>query len=187
MIRLTIKGEPADIAKLLAFFEDSDEVDLEWNSRISKRAPSDKWGSAIAGIDIDYPIAEANPEIVIYEKKGKRGKADIQPGYIYVLPAYGKRGLVAHKIGKSQNLHSRRHNFGIKLNFEIEYRIIISCNDFSALEKQLHSKYKDKRRGASEWFNLDEADLKELEAMMSNEDRIYLERLNREINPYADE
>jgi hypothetical protein len=187
MIKLKIEGEPKDIAKLLAFFEDCDEIDLEWHSQISKRAESNRWGSAIAGIDIDYAI-EDEPEIIIRQRKKDKGKKPIaQPGYIYVLPAYGKNGLLGYKIGKSQNPYSRRGSFGIKLNFEIEYLIIIQSNDYSKLEKQLHAKYKDKRRGASEWFNLDEAEIEELKAMMTLEDKTYLATLNQRINPYPNE
>lgn len=174
MLKVTIKGEPNEIAAFFAHLEEIDGLELEYRSEISKRAAHHKWGSAIAGIHANTEGVEAN--FSIYERGKSKGQP--QKGFVYLLPAYGPEGLLGYKIGKTTNAHSRRRTFGIKLNFDVQFLALISTDDHSNLETILHRLFANKRLGSSEWFKLDELDVKHIVELMTAED----EKLLKEVN-----
>lgn len=176
MLKLRVQGEPKEIASFFALLEDADGILVEYTSGISKRAEHHKWGSAIAGVHADSS-GYNNAEYTIYE----RGKAKGQPqkGYVYLLPAYGEKGVIGYKIGKTTNPFSRRKTFSVKLNFEVNFVALISTDDHSKLETELHRRFRDLRLGSSEFFTLTDADVSQILEMMTLADK----KLLFEVNP----
>jgi hypothetical protein len=85
------------------------------------------------------------------------------PGYIYILESrYG------YKIGKTKDLPTRMHFFGVKLPFETGLVHAILSSNITRAESALHSAYAD-RRIDGEWFALSDNDLSELCDMSSLE------------------
>lgn len=178
MLKVKIQGEPSEIGAFFARLEQCEGIRIEYKSDVSKRDAGHKWGSAIAGLHVEAVVAPP-PTVTIYE--GRRGKfgAVGKMGYVYVLPYFGADGIEGYKIGKTTNPRSRRKTFSVKLNFSIIFMALIYSDDYSALEKQLHQQYATKRRGASEWFDLDINDLIAIQALMSDADKKLLDEINK--------
>lgn len=180
MIKLKIEGTPEEIAAFLAHVEETDGLKQKWSTEITKRAESHQWGSALAAYDVE-PIEGLQAEYSIYQR-GKKGqdkpKSQARPGWVYVLPAYGPSGCVGFKIGKTLTPYSRRKTFGNKFYFEIAFVALISTANHTALETKLHQHYASKRMGRSEFFNLTEQDILDLQDMMSEEDKALMAKVN---------
>lgn len=176
MLKITVKGEPNEIAAFFARLEDVDGVQVEYSSAISKRAAHHKWGSAIAGITANT-AGYIDAEFSIYERGRQKGQP--QKGFVYLLPAYGENGLIGYKIGKTTNPLSRRKTFSIKLNFEVKFLALIGTDDHSKLETELHRRFAAKRLGSSEWFTLSEEDVKYIQSLMTELNQVMLEVVNK--------
>jgi arginine utilization protein RocB len=180
MIKLTIQGEPDEIAAFLFHLEDCAGISLEYKTGISKRALHHKWGSALAGLHIEA-VTGLEPEVTIYSsKRGSKGESSTTkavPGYVYVMPYYSANGIEGYKIGKTTNPYSRRRTFSIKLNFQVTFIALIHSDNHSALETAMHQEFAKKRRGSSEWFNLTPEDVAAIQALMSDEDKKLLSKL----------
>lgn len=176
MLKVKIDGEPDEIAAFFSHIEDCEGLRMEYQTAISKRAAHHKWGSSKAGIHAESVGISA--DVSVYGEWKAKGKS--QKGFVYLLPAYGAEGVMGYKIGKTTNAHSRRKTFGIKLNFDVKFLAVVSTDDHSALETKLHRQYADKRRGSSEWFNLNEDDVKHIQSLMSAADEKLLKEVNRD-------
>jgi len=89
-------------------------------------------------------------------KKGVRRSYQEREGYVYVLKSdYG------YKIGKALDVTSRTKQFGVKLPFKWELVATKASSNYSKLEADLHRHFAEKRL-EGEWFNLNEADLNEV-------------------------
>jgi hypothetical protein len=83
-------------------------------------------------------------------------------GYVYVLRT-GEESIF--KIGKSKEPENRIKTFGNLLPFEVDYELLIEADNMSALEKSLHRRFASKRIRGSEFFTLNERDLRYLSAL----------------------
>lgn len=81
-------------------------------------------------------------------------------GYVYLL----RSASGYWKIGKTVNPADRIKTFSVKLPFEVEYEHLISCEDYSRAETELHARFAPKRVNG-EWFCLDEADVAWIKAI----------------------
>jgi hypothetical protein len=178
MLKLTIAGEPDEIAALFFHLEDCAGISLAYKTGISKRALHHKWGSALAGLHVEA-VAGLETEVTIYAGKhsGKASDSKAVPGYVYLLPYHSANGIEGYKIGKTVNPYSRRKTFGVKFNFDVKFIALVHSDNHSALETALHQQFKDKRRGSSEWFNLTPEDVAAIQALMSDEDKKLLSKL----------
>jgi hypothetical protein len=175
MVKLRIEGEPDEIAAFLAHVEEVDGLSLDWATPISKRAAHHHWGSALAGVSAEL-IEGLTADYSVYQRGKKKGNAVY--GWVYLLPAYGKEGLVGYKIGKTLNPFSRRTSFGNKLYFEIEFIALISTDDHTKLETTLHRHFAAKRMARSEFFTLAPEDVLYIQQMMNEMDRAKLAEVN---------
>jgi hypothetical protein len=178
-LKIKIEGPPDEIAAYLARVSKADGIKSTRSTEITKRDESHQWGSCLAWAEVD--AAGFKADYSIYQraergKKGKRGQAKV--GYVYVLPAYDKAGLIGHKIGKTLTPYSRRKSFGNKLYFSIEFIALVRSDDYTALETTLHRHFKTKRQSNSEFFNLLPEDIVYIQAMMSDEDNALLLQVN---------
>lgn len=71
------------------------------------------------------------------------------PGFVYLI----RSEVGYYKIGRTVNPDDRIRTFSVRLPFRVEYEHLIKCEDQRALEKQLHTKFADKRIDG-EWFEL---------------------------------
>jgi hypothetical protein len=177
MLKITVKGEPNEIAAFFAHMEEADGLQVEYHSAISKRAATHKWGSAIAGIHAAL-LEGFEADVSIWNREKKRGQA--QKGYVYLLPAYGAEGILGYKIGKTIKPQSRKSTFGVKLGFRVKFLALISTDDHSALETELHRLYATQRQGHSEFFALRSVDVDDIIRLMSPEDKKLLKEVNYE-------
>ena len=177
-LKLTVQGEPEEIASFFATIEKCECMTLTYHSDISKRASHHKWGSARAGIAVNM-VASAKPDVIIYNRRKSKATNKSAPtkGYVYLMPAYDKNGVAGYKIGKTVNPKSRKRTFSVKMPYEVAFLAIISTDDYSALEVALHVKYRHARRGTSEFFDLLQIEISEIIAMMSGTDLITLGQL----------
>lgn len=76
-------------------------------------------------------------------------------GYVYI---FGSIEDGYYKIGASKIPESRLAYYGTRLPFEVEMIHLIAVDDKYTAEKQLHSKFADKRK-KREWFLLSDDDL----------------------------
>lgn len=81
-------------------------------------------------------------------------KARNPQGYVYLIQS----STGHYKIGHTANPLKRLRTFEAKLPFEIEYVHLIATTNRFALEKELHTKFAD-RRVRGEWFALTSADI----------------------------
>lgn len=84
-------------------------------------------------------------------------------GYVYLI-----RGGGYYKIGKARDLDARIKWFEIKLPFEVELVLSIRSEDYSALERELHTAFEHKRTNG-EWFALTEEDVAWIEERFGGE------------------
>lgn len=176
-IRLNISGPPDEIEAFLFRVAKANGISLKNSTGISKRAEEHKTGSALAWLDVE-PIEGLVADYSIYQSKRTGKTKGKKAGFVYLLPAYDKTGIVGYKIGKTTSPYSRRKSFGNKLYFEIEFIALIATLDYTALETQLHRHFTDKRQGRSEFFNLVPDDIVYIQAMMTNSDKSLLAELN---------
>lgn len=73
-------------------------------------------------------------------------------GYVYLGQL---ETMNIYKIGHSEDPKRRiEHDFGSKFPFEVQGLMFIETKDMKALEKLLHTYFKDVRKGNTEWFDL---------------------------------
>jgi hypothetical protein len=75
-------------------------------------------------------------------------------GYVYLM----KSGRF-YKIGKSKNVEMRNYNLGLILPEEINILHKIKTDDPDGIENYWHNRFKEKRKGQSEWFALSTSDI----------------------------
>jgi len=80
-------------------------------------------------------------------------------GFVYILQAGD-----LFKIGKAQDLHGRISCLGVKLPIPSILFGAIKSDDYTVLEKHLHSVYAAQRK-QGEWFALTDLDLRQIERM----------------------
>jgi hypothetical protein len=169
MIKLMIQGTPEDIDRFGAILKGAG-VEFVYVSSTRKPTAVAKWGSQKAGINLpdvdvtDYPSGK----VEIFERKrrgtgtSKRSKA----GYVYLMPTpHG-----AYKIGKTTNPNSRRKTFSTKYPFPVEFIHLIKTSDCHALEKELHQRFSERRKGRSEFFDLTGDDVESIKSMTGDMD-----------------
>lgn len=84
-------------------------------------------------------------------------------GFIYIA-----RCGQYHKIGLTNNFERRCKELTDNTPLEITWAYLIPTDDMRKLEAVLHKKYKDKRH-KGEWFNLSEADVREIQDTLQGE------------------
>lgn len=89
-------------------------------------------------------VSKARQKAEREERRKKRA-----PGFVYLIRS--ETGY--YKIGRTVNPENRIRTFSVRLPFRIEYEHLIKCADQIALEKELHTKFADKRIDG-EWFEL---------------------------------
>lgn len=178
-LKITVQGEPEEIASFFATVDKCECMSLTYQSDITKRASHHKWGSARAGISVNM-VASAKPDVKIYERRKSKQANRKAPtkGYVYLMPYYDERGMLGYKIGKTTNPKSRKRTFSVKMAFQVRFIALISTDDYTALEVLLHTRYRNQRRGNSEWFTLTNDDRDEIIQMMSPDDIKLLGQLN---------
>jgi hypothetical protein len=176
-VKLKIEGTPDEIAAFLSHLGKADGIKLNGATEISKRGESHKWGSALAWMDVE-PIEGLVSDYSVYQSKREPKAKGKKAGFIYLLPAYDKAGIVGYKIGKTTSPYSRRKSFGNKLYFEIEFIALIATLDYTELETRLHRHFAEKRQGRSEFFSLLPEDIAYIQAMMTDSDKKLLAQLN---------
>jgi hypothetical protein len=77
-----------------------------------------------------------------------------QAGYVYILQS--DSGF--YKIGKAKNPEQRLRNFEVILPMIVKPLLLIKTDDYHGLEKELHKRFKDKRKDG-EWFALHSWDI----------------------------
>ena len=85
-------------------------------------------------------------------------------GVVYVINQVGTDN---YKIGVSSNYTERLNHFGVKLPFDIKEVAVYETEDYFSKEKALHEMFSDKRLNGSEFFELTEEDLKEIDSFMT--------------------
>lgn len=80
-------------------------------------------------------------------------------GYVYIIQDVEVSGR--YKIGHTAHPKHRILNFGVQLPFKIELVHIILTDDAARLERWLHQRFSDCRRGG-EWFELNDAQVADL-------------------------
>ena len=99
-------------------------------------------------------------------------ESDRGPGYVYLVRHPNSNGL--HKIGRTTKPESRMSQLGGE---DLEIVAIVSCADANEVETGLHRKYKQKRLPQSEWFNLTDTEVEEVQARLEqvfSESRRYI-------------
>lgn len=109
-------------------------------------------------------IAESNRQTMLLEAMAASQLAEpsetSRPGYVYL--ARGDHGY--HKIGKAGDVDARIQALSTASPFAIHLVLKFSTPDPDRLERALHDLFVAKRlRG--EWFELDEADLKDIRTL----------------------
>lgn len=90
--------------------------------------------------------------------------ASQRKGYIYLLAAPGK----TYKIGKAKDVQIRLRQFAVNLPFQVDLVHTIPCENRHTAEKELQSKFNDKRIPGTEFFKLTDDDvtyIKSIESM----------------------
>ncbi len=64
-----------------------------------------------------------------------------------------------YKIGKSKNVEMRNYSLGLILPEEINILHKIKTDDPDGIENYWHNRFKEKRKGQSEWFALSPSDI----------------------------
>lgn len=77
-------------------------------------------------------------------------------GYVYIISSE----LGFYKIGRTKNVASRMTQLK-SMPLKVELVHTIACEDELKFEKELHERFKDKRK-SGEWFSLSEKDIEEL-------------------------
>jgi uncharacterized Zn finger protein (UPF0148 family) len=75
-------------------------------------------------------------------------------GYVYLMSS--ANGL--YKIGRSKNVEQRRGDLNRQFPIQIGVIHSVLCKDYAKVERDLHSKYRQKRVG-HEWFRLTPQDV----------------------------
>lgn len=88
-------------------------------------------------------------------------ESDRGPGYVYLIRHQNSNGL--HKIGRTTKPVSRMNQLGGE---DLEIIAVVLCTDANEVELGLHRKYKAKRLPQSEWFNLSDAEVEEVQARL---------------------
>lgn len=86
---------------------------------------------------------------------------DKQFGYVYFV-RNGKSGLV--KIGKAIDLNNRLKSFQTSFGAGVFLSAYIYCQNFSELEKNIHSLFLKQRKNG-EWFDLDDSEFYNIESI----------------------
>jgi hypothetical protein len=173
VIQLMIRGEPSDIIKFRAFLQNMG-ITFEYETDISKPSKDAKWGSQKISFnppDVSKEVLASQPsvEVTVFERRRRgtgKGKKSGNPGWVYLMET--DKGV--YKIGKTSNPKSRRATFGVKLPFKLEFIHLIHSSNMSALEKQLHKQFSDKRMGRSEFFALTPDDVLLIKSMKGDLD-----------------
>lgn len=105
-------------------------------------------------------LPKLNPSYTQPKVLKRRGKS----GYVYLLPS--PVGL--YKIGLTTDPAKRRKTFDNIMPFDVQFIAIIKTSDSKSLERQLHTRFKDKRVKC-EWFRLDEADVAYIVGLVEKE------------------
>lgn len=80
-------------------------------------------------------------------------------GYVYFIKEFHSN---TYKIGKAKNIEDRLRMFNVKLPFEWELFHSIKTSDYTVAEKLIQKEFASKRIKGSEWFELDDNDLKKI-------------------------
>lgn len=83
------------------------------------------------------------------------------PGYVYLIRHQNSNGL--HKIGRTIKPDSRMNQLGGE---GLDIIAIVLCTDAIEVEKQLHRKYSSKRLPQSEWFNLSQEEVRQVQSRL---------------------
>lgn len=138
--------------------------------------------NAVGGIPIDYAtcvalrdalaqyMSRGEDEINLLYQRGiqeylnpdrsytKRSTSN-RSGYVYLVECN-----FAYKIGIAKNVEQRIQNMQTAAPDEITLLCTISTDDMNGLEKELHTKFKDKRR-IGEWFDLSPEDVEYIKGL----------------------
>lgn len=79
------------------------------------------------------------------------------PGYVYLIKCSGS---TFYKIGKAQNVKSRRDMLQVGCPYYLVLIATLATNNPQRLEKQMHKKFKAKRK-YGEWFDLTQVEVAE--------------------------
>lgn len=90
----------------------------------------------------------------------ERRRKPKKPGYVYLIRA--DNGY--YKIGRTVNPAARLETLEVRLPFPIEALHIVSCQDMTGTEKELHAKFQDKRKDG-EWFALTDEDVEYIKSL----------------------
>lgn len=82
--------------------------------------------------------------------------------YVYLMQDVSLTGFI--KIGRSNNVARRLHQFDLVLPIELKVIHVIRCSDMYAAEAELHHYYAKKRING-EWFDLDMQDVLHLKSI----------------------
>lgn len=141
-------------------FETDDQLS-EWRAKAVFAITQDDWGlnTEEKGRVQDF-IDAIDEELSRRALRIAKPSKPAVPGYVYVV----KSPTGAYKIGKSKDPDNRLRTFSVKLPFEVEYVCVIPTDDMNGLERDLHSRFSDKRENG-EWFNLTDTDIQYIKAL----------------------
>lgn len=85
------------------------------------------------------------------------------PGYVYLL----KTQMGLWKIGRTVAPKGRLASFQVNLPFTVEYEHLIEVKNMDMAENILHKRYRQYRKGRTEFFDLPDACVEEIKAIES--------------------
>ncbi len=156
-MKFKVRGTPEEIETLAQALMKSGKAHSVEVSEVYKANAAYKNGWAWVTVAFKELVPSLSP-VKIYQRKKPRlkGQKRSTVGYVYVLRAIDG----SYKIGKSTNPKSRKRTFDVRLPFQVEYVHTILTDDMGKLEKALHHKFRAKRLNNSEFFKLDELEVK---------------------------
>ena len=85
-------------------------------------------------------------------------ESDRGPGYVYLIRHPNSNGL--HKIGRTNKPENRMNQLGGE---DLEIIALVLCTDANEVERELHRQYREQRLPQSEWFNLSDEEVEEVQ------------------------
>lgn len=121
-------------------------------------------------LNYQIEINRLKKELVYYKDICEKSKIITDSlGYVYLL----KTDLnVGYRIGSTKNIEERKI-FPTKVPFKYEFIKKWHCINYKTIEKKLHKIYNDKRYKGSEWFNIDDKDIKNIDIFF-NENKLLI-------------
>jgi hypothetical protein len=125
-------------------------------------------------VDYEIEINKLNKEKNYYKCLIEKNNKIIEGvGYVYLL----KTDIdIGYKIGSTKNINERKV-FQTNVPFKHEFIKSWYCINYKLVEKKLHKIYEHKRHNGSEWFNLDNKDIMNIDIFFNENNLIIDENI----------